>query len=71
MYDVWLESLENGEVAALCFLSMSAAFDIVDLIQECRIGYQVILRKNTSVSVLMDASQSFSGFSMESLMDLF
>ena len=30
MYDVWLESLENGEVAALCFLDMSAAFDIVD-----------------------------------------
>ena len=30
MYDVWLESLGNGEVAALCFLDMSAAFDIVD-----------------------------------------
>ena len=30
MYDVWLDSLENGEVAALCFLDMSAAFDIVD-----------------------------------------
>ena len=30
MYDVWLESLEKGEVAAVCFLDMSAAFDIVD-----------------------------------------
>ena len=30
MYDVWLDSLENGEVSALCFLDMSAAFDIVD-----------------------------------------
>ena len=26
----WLESFEKGEVAAVCFLDMSAAFDIVD-----------------------------------------
>ena len=30
MYDVWLESLEAGELAGVCFLDMSAAFDIVD-----------------------------------------
>ena len=30
MYDIWLDSLENGEVSGVCFLDMSAAFDIVD-----------------------------------------
>ena len=30
LYDVWLESLENGELGGVCFLDMSAAFDIVD-----------------------------------------
>ena len=30
MYDVWLQSLESGEFAGVCFLDMSAAFDIVD-----------------------------------------
>ena len=30
LYDVWLESLEAGELAGVCFLDMSAAFDIVD-----------------------------------------
>ena len=30
LYDVWLESLENGELGGECFLDMSAAFDIVD-----------------------------------------
>ena len=30
MYDVWLDSLEKGEIAGVCFLDMSAAFDIVD-----------------------------------------
>ena len=30
MYDVWLKSLEDGELAGVCFLDMSAAFDIVD-----------------------------------------
>ena len=30
MYDVWLKSLEAGELAGVCFLDMSAAFDIVD-----------------------------------------
>ena len=30
MYDVWLQSLETGEFAGVCFLDMSAAFDIVD-----------------------------------------
>ena len=30
MYDVWLDSLEKGEMAGVCFLDMSAAFDIVD-----------------------------------------
>ena len=30
MYDIWLDSLENGEIAGVCFLDMSAAFDIVD-----------------------------------------
>ena len=30
MYDVWLDSLEKYEMAGVCFLDMSAAFDIVD-----------------------------------------
>ena len=30
MHDVWLDSLEKGEMAGVCFLDMSAAFDIVD-----------------------------------------
>ena len=30
MYDVWLQALEAGDVAGVCFLDMSAAFDIVD-----------------------------------------
>ena len=30
MYDVWLQALETGELAGVCFLDMSAAFDIVD-----------------------------------------
>ena len=30
LYDDWLESLEKGELAGVCFLDMSAAFDIVD-----------------------------------------
>ena len=30
MYDGWLDSLENGSMAGVCFLDMSAAFDIVD-----------------------------------------
>ena len=30
MYDTWLQSLEAGELAGVCFLDMSAAFDIVD-----------------------------------------
>ena len=30
MYDVWLQALEAGELAGVCFLDMSAAFDIVD-----------------------------------------
>ena len=29
MYDTWLESLEKTEMAGVCFLDMSAAFDIV------------------------------------------
>ena len=30
MYDTWLESLEKTEMSGVCFLDMSAAFDIVD-----------------------------------------
>ena len=30
MYDVWLDSLEKGEMAGVCFLDRSVAFDIVD-----------------------------------------
>ena len=30
MYDIWLDSLEKAEMARICFLDMSAAFDIVD-----------------------------------------
>ena len=26
MYDIWLDSLENGEIAGVCFMDMSAAF---------------------------------------------
>ena len=30
MYDVWLDCLEKYEMAGVCFLDMSTAFDIVD-----------------------------------------
>ena len=30
LYDVWVEALEAGDLAGVCFLDMSAAFDIVD-----------------------------------------
>ena len=30
MYDVWLDSLEKKDMAGVCFLDISAAFDIVD-----------------------------------------
>ena len=30
LYDVWVEAVQNGELAGVCFLDMSAAFDIVD-----------------------------------------
>ena len=30
MYDIWLDSLEKGDLAGVCFLDMSAAFDVVD-----------------------------------------
>ena len=30
MIDSWIETLENGQIAAACFLDMSAAFDVVD-----------------------------------------
>ena len=30
LYDVWVESIQAGKLAGVCFLDMSAAFDIVD-----------------------------------------
>ena len=30
MYDMWLDNLEKKDMAGVCFLDMSAAFDIVD-----------------------------------------
>jgi hypothetical protein len=30
LYDVWVEAVQHGELAGVCFLDMSAAFDIVD-----------------------------------------
>ena len=30
MYDTWLEALESGELAGVCMVDMSAAFDLVD-----------------------------------------
>ena len=30
LYDVWIKALEADELAGVCFLDMSAAFDIVD-----------------------------------------
>ena len=31
MYDTWLEALEEGELAGVCMVDMSAAFDLVDI----------------------------------------
>ena len=30
MYDGWLQAVESGEMAGVCMLDMSAAFDLVD-----------------------------------------
>ena len=30
MYDTWLEAVEDGDLAAVCMVDMSAAFDVVD-----------------------------------------
>ena len=30
MYDGWLQSVEAGQIAGVCLLDMSAAFDVVD-----------------------------------------
>ena len=30
MYDSWLQSVESGQLAGVCLLDMSAAFDVVD-----------------------------------------
>ena len=40
MYDMWVTSLEKGELAAVCMVDMSAAFDVVDtelLLQKLRL----------------------------------
>ena len=30
MYDTWLDAIENGDLAGVCMVDMSAAFDVVD-----------------------------------------
>ena len=30
MYTTWLEALEEGDMAGVCMLDISAAFDVVD-----------------------------------------
>ena len=30
MYDTWVEAVDRGELAGVCMLDMSAAFDLVD-----------------------------------------
>ena len=30
MYDTWLEAAEDGDLAGVCMVDMSAAFDVVD-----------------------------------------
>ena len=30
MYTTWLEALEEGDMAGVCMINMSAAFDVVD-----------------------------------------
>ena len=40
MYDTWLDALEGGELAGVCMVDMSAAFDLVDneiLIQKLKL----------------------------------
>ena len=60
MYDVWLQALEGGELAGVCFLDMSAAFDIVDhplLIKKLELyGFQSNVT-NWIQSYLSDRSQ--------------
>ena len=31
MYDTWLEAVEQGDLAGVCMVDMSAAFDVVDI----------------------------------------
>ena len=30
MYDTWVEAVDRGELAGVCMLEMSTAFDVVD-----------------------------------------
>ena len=30
MYTTWLDAIEQGDMAAVCMIDMSAAFDVVD-----------------------------------------
>ena len=30
MYDTWVQAVDKGELAGVCMLDMSAAFDVVD-----------------------------------------
>ena len=32
MYDTWLEAIEQGDLAGVCMVDMSAAFDVVDTV---------------------------------------
>ena len=63
MYDVWLTALESQELAGVCFLDMSAAFDIVDhplLLQKLELyGFQNCAT-NWIKSYLSDRSQCVS-----------
>ena len=60
MCDVWLQALEGGELAGVCFLDMSAACDIVDhplLIKKLELyGFQSNVT-NWIQSYLSDRSQ--------------
>ena len=55
MYDTWLDAVEDGDLAAVCMVDMSAAFDVVDtdiLLENVSDGIFVVMIQNQNLRTL-------------------